>query len=227
MNNFTITCNVTPAKKQYQAKLNLKSPQVLVCIGPAGSGKTMEACKAALNHIEENHYNKMIITRPSITVEENLGYLPGDINKKMNPSMVPIYEYFDEFSNPQNMNKYMKKGTIELVPLGFMRGRTFDNTIVIADEMQNSTKKQMLNLLTRIGNYSKLIITGDTDQCDIPENQSGLIDLIEKYNDHYHPTFFEYDNESKTKNIDLLQLSHDDIKRSEIVKEILQIYKLL
>lgn len=228
MNHFAITCSVTPAKKQYQIKLNtMKNPEVLVCIGPAGSGKTMEACKAALNHIEERHFHKLIITRPSVTVEEDLGFLPGDLNQKMNPSMIPIYEYFDQFSSPHIIDKYMKNDIIELVPLGFMRGRTFNNTIIIADEMQNCTKKQMLNLLTRIGHYSKLIITGDIDQCDIPNTQSGLIDLIEKYKLHYHPDFFEYNDNSENKHIDILELNQDDIERSDIVKEILEIYKLL
>lgn len=209
-------------KNIYIKKLNTFKPNILICEGPAGTGKTMEACKSALFHINENHYEKLIITRPSVSVEENLGYLPGDLNNKMEPWMVPIYEYLEEFSNKRIVNKYIDDGIIDIIPLGFMRGRTFSNTLIIADEMQNSTKKQMYNLLTRIGYYSKLIITGDTNQCDIPVENSGLVELIEKYNSFYSDDKPDHEND-----ILLLNLDESDIKRSEIVKKIIKMYNHL
>lgn len=223
--------SISPNKSAYQAKLHAtKHPQILICTGPAGSGKTMEACKAAITHIEQNHFKKLIITRPSITVEEDLGYLPGDIQQKMNPSMIPIYEYLDEFSSRHVIDKYIKDGVVELVPLGFTRGRTFESTIVIADEMQNCTKKQMLTLLTRIGHYSKIIITGDPDQCDIPKRESGLIDLITKFNIYYNTLDADspiHSAPAEEKSIDLVNLTSVDIKRSDVVKEVLNLYNLL
>lgn len=217
MKNILTKCSVY--KDIYLKKLNSSKPNILICEGPAGTGKTMEACKSALFHINENHYKKLIITRPSVSVEESLGYLPGDLNSKMEPWMIPIYEYLEEFSTNKFVDKYINDGIIDILPLGFMRGRTFTNTLIIADEMQNSTKKQMYNLLTRIGDYSKLIITGDINQCDIPIEESGLVELIQKYNSFYSNEVTDYEND-----ILLLELDETDIKRSEIVKQIIKMY---
>lgn len=217
MNKILTKCSLH--KDIYIEKLSTIKPNILICEGPAGTGKTMEACKSALFHINESHYKKLIITRPSVSVEESLGYLPGDINNKMEPWMIPIYEYLEEFSNERIVNRYAEDGIIDILPLGFMRGRTFSNTLIIADEMQNSTKKQMYNLLTRIGDYSKLIITGDTNQCDIPVENSGLVELIDKYK-----SFYSNDEPNHENDILLLNLDETDIKRSEIVKEIIKMY---
>lgn len=218
MKIISTKCSIN--KDIYIKKLNTLKPDVLICQGPAGTGKTMEACKSALFHINENNFNKLVITRPSVSVEENLGFLPGDINNKMEPWMVPIYEYLDEFSTGRLFSKHINNGTITILPLGFMRGRTFSNTIIIADEMQNSTKSQMFNLLTRIGEDSKLIITGDINQCDIPSEESGLVEFIEKYDSFYSNNISDYEND-----ILLLNLDETDVKRSDIVKEILKMYK--
>jgi len=201
-------------KPVYEKLLKTKKPDVLVCVGPAGSGKTMLACKHAANHLIDKNYSKLIITRPTVTVDEDLGFLPGGIEDKMNPYLVPVFEQLEKYMDRSVLIKHIKTGNIELLPLGFIRGRTFDNTFIIADEMQNSSKIQMLTLLTRIGNNSKIVITGDTMQCDTSFD-NGLEDLLNKYN---NKTF-------DTKNmIKMVEFDHDDVERSELVKTILRLY---
>lgn len=201
--------------KLYSKYLKCVKTPVVISTGPAGTGKTMFACKHSLEHLVDKNYEKMIITRPNVSVDEDLGYLPGEIMNKMYPWLIPMYDQLEKFSNKALIGKYLKEGTIEVAPLGFIRGRTFENTIVLADEMQNSTPNQMITLLTRIGENSKLIITGDLDQCDIFPAKNGLEDLIQKININ------ESIDEIKT-----ITFTEDDIKRSEIVKKILGMYKL-
>ena len=173
------------------------------------------ACKHSIMHLNNKNYKKLIITRPSVSVEEEIGYLPGEINQKMYPFLVPIYENLEKFSDKSTIMKNLKNNVIEIVPLGFLRGRTFDNTIIIADEMQNASHNQMMTLLTRIGYNSKTIITGDLDQCDLPKT-NGLKIFLDKLNTN--------DN-NNIENIELIKLDSDDIQRSELVKSIINIYK--
>jgi phosphate starvation-inducible protein PhoH and related proteins len=202
-------------KPVYTKVLNDKTIPLVICTGPAGTGKTMEACKSGMYHLKAKHFEKLLVTRPSVSVDESLGYLPGSIDNKMNPWMIPIYDYMEEFCNRAELGKYMKEEVIEIAPLGFIRGRTFHNTIVIADEMQNATHNQMMNLLTRIGENSKIIITGDLNQCDLPNITNGLEQFL-----HY---LQKYEGDC-TSTIEHIQLDNDDIMRSEFTKLIINIY---
>jgi phosphate starvation-inducible PhoH-like protein len=196
----------------YEDSLSHHSPSLVICTGPAGTGKTMMACKYSMQHLRENSYTKMVITRPNVSIDEDLGYLPGEINQKMFPWLIPIYDQLENYSDKMTVRKFINDGTIEIAPLGFLRGRTFDNTIIIADEMQNSTKSQMLNLLTRIGKNSKVIITGDLQQCDL-DIDNGLEDFINKYK--VNP---------EHKEIKCIEFDDEDIMRSALVKTIIKIY---
>jgi phosphate starvation-inducible PhoH-like protein len=213
-NKINETLNV----KKYMKNLYSKDTSVIVSTGPAGSGKTMLACKYSIEQLQKSKYKKLVITRPNVSVEEDLGYLPGDIHGKMYPWLIPLYDQIIKFSDKRTLDNYLSMNTIEIAPLGFLRGRTFDNSIIIADEMQNSTPSQMKTLLTRIGSNSKLLINGDLNQCDLQAHQfNGLQDLINKC--HAHEEKFEENGISITEFID------DDVFRSEIVKYILKIYR--
>jgi len=207
---FTLTEN----QMKYNTILNSNTDFLLSVIGPAGSGKTHLACVKAINQLKENKINKIILTRPVVNVgEEQLGFLPGNVDKKMNPYVRPIYDIFSNYYSLDELNQFIKNGKIEISPLGFMRGRTFTNSFIIADEMQNSTPEQMKMLLTRIGLNTCVVLTGDLEQSDLKE-KNGLSDLISKMkNQHSLPDNFHY-----------VQLNDTDVMRSEIVNNILKIY---
>jgi phosphate starvation-inducible PhoH-like protein len=182
---YTITNSKQHKYKSFIENDNL--PLVIVS-GAAGTGKTMIACHNAIKLFNEGKYKKIIITRPSITVEENLGFLPGNLEDKMYPFLIPIYDYFLEYYTKDNIHNLINTNKLEIAPLSFMRGRTFKDSIIIADEMQNSSINQMKMLLSRIGLNSKMIITGDINQSDIPCD-NGLNNLINqltyKYENYY------------------------------------------
>jgi len=196
----------TPGQCKYM--LALKSPiPIVIGTGPAGSGKTMLACQVAIDHVYKFQRPKIILTRPIITVDEDMGYLPGDMDQKMEPWARPMYDIFEQSMTHSQMDR-----CISIEPLGYMRGRTFENTVIIADEMQNSTQNQMKMLLTRIGIGTKLIITGDLEQSDLGED-NGLENLIYKM----QCIDLEY--------IKHIEMNHDDVIRHPAVKEVFSILR--
>jgi len=203
----------TQNQGKYFKALNLKENNIIIVIGPAGTGKTLMACNTAIDNLKENKIEKVIITRPVVPVEEEIGFLPGNLNKKMEPWTRPIFDIFEERYSKPIVNNMIINGQVEISPLGFMRGRTFKNSFIIADEMQNSTPNQMYMLLTRIGTNSRLVVTGDLEQSDKLEN-NGLKDLINKIKN----------TELNLTNIILVELNSTDIQRSELVYQIVKLY---
>jgi phosphate starvation-inducible PhoH-like protein len=206
----------TKNQKTYVNALNNKDDCITVVVGPAGTGKTLLACNSAVHYFKEGKIDKIIITRPVVPVEEDIGFLPGTLVKKMDPWTRPIFDIFEEYYSKSQITNMVLNGQIEISPLGFMRGRTFKNAFIIADEMQNSSPNQMYMLLTRIGVKSRMVITGDLEQSDRLEN-NGLKDWIERYK-------LNKDFQTKNKNINFVELDNNDIQRSELVSQIIALY---
>ena len=174
---------------------------ILLATGPAGSGKTMLACQEAMARVSKREFDRLIFTRPVVPAGEDLGYLPGDVDDKMAPWTHPLLE------NCQLTPR------VSAEPMGFMRGRTFNDTFIIADEMQNSTPAQMKMLLTRMGKRSKIVILGDAEQSDM-EGTNGLMDIM----DRVDGLDLEY--------VDMVTLGNEDIKRHPSVHEIISVYRI-
>ena len=198
----------------YYNCLNDPNTPIVFGIGPAGCGKTLFACVTAIEELRNGNIQKIILTRPIVSVEEELGFLPGSLNDKMDPWTRPIFDIFLEFYNKNDLDVMLKSGVIEISPLAYMRGRTFKYAFIIADEMQNSTPNQMLMLATRIGIGSKMAITGDLKQSDL-SSSNGLLDFLHK--------FKSYRNDAS--GIEIVEMTYSDIERSPIVAKILDIYK--
>ncbi len=189
---------------------------IVLGVGPAGCGKTMFACIQAIQELQQGNINKIILTRPVVPVEEEeLGFLPGNLVKKMDPWTRPIFDIFSEFYQQRDIENMIHCGILEISPLAYMRGRTFKNSFIIADEMQNSTPNQMLMLTTRIGEESKMVITGDLKQSDRSIN-NGLLDFMNKLS--------SYESTHNDLDVKLVTLTSQDVQRSPIVTQILDIY---
>lgn len=199
-------------QKTYNRALYSISKPMVFAIGPAGTGKTMLACYAAITGYNDKTYKKIVLTRPVVSVEEDIGYLPGTLEEKMDPWTRPIMDVFGEFYSQNDIQHMIKEKIIEICPLAYMRGRTFKNAFVIADEMQNSTPNQMKMLLTRIGDGCKMIVTGDPNQHDRKYEDNGLKDIYTRLHGKHH------------KRIEYITFDFNDIERSPIVKDILEIY---
>jgi len=204
----------------YQSVLMDPSINIVVVLGPAGTGKTMLACNNAIRELKAGKISKIIITRPVVPVEEDIGYLPGNINKKMDPWMKPIFDIFLDFYTQREIDTMMQNNIIEISPLAYMRGRTFKDSMIIADEMQNSSPNQMLMLATRIGLNSKMVITGDLKQTDKPGLLSGLFDIVQKYR-----AYMKLVGEDYKMGIKLVELNHTDIERHPVIETVLKIYE--
>ena len=200
------------SQEEYVRKLKIKQRKIIVATGPAGTGKTLFATEFGIKNFFMNNVEKIIFTRPSVSVDEDLGYLPGTLEEKMAPWVRPIYDILYRFIHPKEVTQLLEDKTIEIAPLGYMRGRTFKNAWIIADEMQNSTVSQMKMLLTRLGENSRLIITGDLEQHDRKNEINGLEDFLEKFNG------------KRSSSITSVEFQKDDIQREEVVKEVLDIY---
>jgi phosphate starvation-inducible protein PhoH len=198
-------------QESYLLKLQDDAKSIVFAIGPAGTGKTMLAVQHGIKLFQEGKVDKIVVTRPAVSVDEDLGFLPGTLNEKMAPWTRPIFDVFQEYYKTQDIAKMLDEGVIEISPLAYMRGRTFKNAYIIADECQNTTINQMKMLLTRLGEGSKMVVTGDLAQAD-RLSDNGLID------------FCNLLENKQMKHIDIARFDHKDIERHEAVKEVLKIY---
>ncbi|MDJ1171261.1 PhoH family protein [Roseofilum sp. BLCC_M154] len=163
----------TFAQKRYVE--SVRTQDLTFCIGPAGTGKTYLAAVLAVKALLDNQYERLILTRPAVEAGEKLGFLPGDLQQKVNPFLRPLYDALYEFIEPEKIGNLMDRGVIEVAPLAYMRGRSLNNSFIIVDEAQNTTPAQMKMVLTRLGFGSRMVVTGDVTQTDLPGNQrSGL-----------------------------------------------------
>lgn len=207
---------ITPigdCQKEYCALLSNPDVSILAGLGPAGCGKTYFACHAAVNQLVAGNIDRVVITRPLVAVDEELGFLPGSISQKMDPWVRPVMDILGEFYSKTEIRRMMDEGVVEIAPLAYMRGRTFRRAFLIADEMQNSTPNQMLMMLTRIGEGSKLVITGDLMQSDLKGGMNGLEDF--------------YGRLKKGGNVELVksvEFGIGDVQRSPVVASILALY---
>lgn len=213
---FTVPKNIH--QEMYCKLLKTKNKKIVIANGPAGTGKTLFATEFGIRYFLTNTYEKLIFTRPSVSVDEELGFLPGTLEEKMAPWVRPIYDVLYNFLSPKEVVQLMEEKVIEIAPLGYMRGRTFKNAWIVADEMQNSTVSQMKMLLTRLGENSRLVVTGDLQQFDRAFEQNGLDDFLRKFRTKREST------EQKSESIAAFEFEKSDIQREEVVKEVLDIY---
>jgi phosphate starvation-inducible PhoH-like protein len=201
-----------PNQKLYLQKLQDDIKNIVLAIGPAGTGKTMLAVQHGIKMFQDGLVDKIVVTRPAVSVDEDLGFLPGTLNEKMAPWTRPIFDVFQEYYKQSEIAKMLEEGIIEISPLAYMRGRTFKNAYIVADEMQNATVNQMKMLLTRLGENSKMVVTGDLAQAD-RLSDNGLINFCKLLKDKRDLT-----------HIDIVQFDSRDIERHNAVKEVLAVY---
>jgi phosphate starvation-inducible PhoH-like protein len=211
---------VTARGKQIKSKTHgqkmyvdaMKNNDVVFGIGPAGTGKTFLAVAMAVTAFRNKEVNRIVLTRPAVEAGEKLGFLPGDLQHKVDPYLRPLYDALYEMMGFETYHKYLEKGMIEVAPLAYMRGRTLDDSFIILDEAQNTTPEQMKMFLTRIGFGSKAVINGDVTQVDLPgDKKSGLKEVIKVLKD--------------IKGISFVYLSDRDVVRHELVQRIIQAYE--
>ena len=216
----------TENQVSYVKHLTDISTPIVVGVGPAGSGKTLFACIQAVSALNSGFIQKIILTRPVVPVEEDMGFLPGDLKQKMDPWTRPIFDILLEFYAQKDIDAMLHNGVLEISPLAYMRGRTFKHAFIIADEMQNSSPNQMLMLTTRIGDKSKLVITGDLQQCD-RGTANGLADFIGKVRAYEIRDAIDRKLLGKKKEglgIRIVEMRSEDIQRSPIVTKLIDIY---
>ena len=190
----------------------MRDNDVVICVGPAGTGKTFLAVGWAVTLLRQGAVKKIVLVRPAVEAGERLGFLPGDLVAKINPYLRPLFDSLNDMMEPDQVRRYMENDIIEIVPLAYMRGRTLNNAVIILDEGQNATTAQMKMFLTRMGNNSKIVVTGDMTQTDLPRTiKSGLVDAV-----------------NRLKNIARLAIVHldeHDIVRHPLVQEIVKAYE--
>ena len=181
------------------------------CIGPAGTGKTYLAVAAAASLLKHGQVRRIVLARPAVEAGERLGFLPGDLQAKVNPYLRPLFDALHDMMDFEQVKRFMVNDVIEVIPLAFMRGRTLNDSVIILDEAQNTTPSQMLMFLTRLGHDSKMIVTGDISQVDLPDDvRSGLVDAVERL--------------GGIKGIAQVQLERGDIVRHRLVQNIVDAY---
>jgi len=187
----------------------IKQKNLTLAIGPAGTGKTYLAIAAAVDALENGTVERIILSRPAMEAGESLGYLPGDLHEKMAPYLRPLYDALGDRIGGKKVKQYMDEGTIEIAPVGFMRGRTLNNAFVVIDEAQNCTYGQLKMLLSRLGWHSTMVVTGDPDQSDLLDGMSGLADIAGRL--------------EAIENIAVIRLKSVDIVRHPLVSEMLSV----
>ncbi len=198
--------------RQRQYVQAVRSHDLSFCIGPAGTGKTFLAAVLAVQALQNDEYERLILTRPAVEAGERLGFLPGDLQQKVNPYLRPLYDALYELVDPEKIASLMERGVIEVAPLAYMRGRTLNNAFIILDEAQNTTPPQMKMVLTRLGFKSRMVVTGDITQTDLPEHQiSGLV-AAQKILGHVEGIAF-------------CQLGRADVVRHPLVQRIVTAYE--
>jgi phosphate starvation-inducible PhoH-like protein len=190
----------------------MRDNDVVFCIGPAGSGKTYLAVGMAVTLLRQGAVRRIVLVRPAVEAGERLGFLPGDIVAKINPYLRPLFDSLNDMLDPDQVKRYMDNDIIEIVPLAFMRGRTLNQAAIILDEGQNTTIPQMKMFLTRMGNGSKIIVTGDVTQVDLPRQmRSGLVDAVHRFRNLEH--------------LAVVYLTEHDIVRHPLVSQIVKAYE--
>ncbi|PSB21264.1 PhoH family protein [Phormidesmis priestleyi ULC007] len=198
--------------RQRQYIQAVRSHDLTFCIGPAGTGKTYLAAVLAVQALLSNEYERLVLTRPAVEAGEKLGFLPGDLQQKVNPYLRPLYDALYEFVEPEKIASLMERGVIEVAPIAYMRGRTLNNAFVIVDEAQNTTPAQMKMLLTRIGFRSKMVVTGDLTQTDLPNHQTSGLSMAERIL-------------RSVDGIAFCNLSKADVVRHQLVQRIVEAYE--
>lgn len=199
----------TVGQKYYVDKI--RNTDMVFGIGPAGTGKTYLACAMAVNAYKNKEVERLILARPAVEAGESLGFLPGDLQEKVDPYLRPLYDALFEIMGQEAASRLKEKGAIEVVPLAYMRGRTLDNSFIILDEAQNTTREQMKMFLTRMGFNSKVVVTGDITQIDLPKGKaSGLVDACRVLD--------------KVEGVEFCYLTDVDVVRHELVKRIIKAY---
>lgn len=201
-----------PMQQQYMDVLNRADVPIVIATGAAGTGKTLIPCGMAIQKLVAGDIKRIIITRPAVCNDEELGFLPGTLESKMDPYLRPIYDCFHKYMSPVQVQSAITRHAIEICPLAYMRGRTFDDAWICADEMQNCTPNQMLMLLTRIGQGSKLIVNGDPLQHDRKYAVNGLTDLIARL------------RASPKQGIQLVEFTDAHVERHPMVRSVLGLY---
>ena len=190
----------------------IKQNTIVLGVGPAGTGKTYLAVAMAVNAFRAKEVNRIILTRPAVEAGEKLGFLPGDLQSKVDPYLRPLYDALFDMLGAENFQKYQERGNIEVAPLAYMRGRTLDDSFIILDEAQNTTPEQMKMFLTRMGFNSKVVVTGDVTQIDLPDGKkSGLVEVIKVL--------------KNIEQIDIVRFSEKDVVRHKLVQDIIKAYE--
>jgi len=190
----------------------MRQNTVTIGIGPAGTGKTFLAVAMAVRAFRNHDVNRIILTRPAVEAGEKLGFLPGDLQNKVDPYLRPLYDALFEMLGPDNYHKYVERGNIEIAPLAYMRGRTLDDSYIILDEAQNTTHEQMKMFLTRLGANSRAVITGDITQIDLPDiKKSGLVEAAKVL--------------ARVEDIAIIRFSEKDVVRHKLVQQIIKAYE--